>query len=222
MNKKVLIVEDDNDINDIVSKTLETNDFTCIKTYSGTEALIYLKEDIDLVILNLMLPGLSGEEVIRKIKEQKDVPVLILSSKDSMDSKLALLNGGADDYMTKPFNLDELLARVNILIKRNTNIENSKITFKDLSLDTNNYKALFKGHDLNLTKSEFKILNLLMSNPKQVFTKENIYENVFGDYYMTTDNSINVHVSNIRKKIKEYTDEEYIKTVWGIGFKLEK
>lgn len=223
MEKRILIVEDDNDINDILSKTLKDNGFAPIKTYSGTEALLYLKEDIDLVILDLMLPGLSGEEVIKKIKEEKDLPVLILSSKDSMDSKLALLNGGADDYMTKPFNLDELLARVNILLKRSPkNFESTKLSFKDLKLDPKNFKALFKDKDLNLTKSEFKILEVLMSNPRQVFTKEAIYENVFGDYYLATDNSINVHVSNIRKKIKEYTDDEYIKTVWGIGFKLSK
>lgn len=127
MKKKILIVEDDNDINNILSKTLESNDYSCIKAYSGTEALIYLKEDIDMVILDLMLPGLSGEEVIQKIKKAKDIPVLILSSKDSMDSKLALLNGGADDYMTKPFNLDELLARVNILLKRTNNSKRNSI-----------------------------------------------------------------------------------------------
>lgn len=223
MNKRVLIVEDDNDINNIVSETLTENDFSCTKAYSGTEALIYLKEDFDLVILDLMLPGLSGEELIREIRKNSNIPVLILSSKDSMDSKLALLNGGADDYITKPFNLDELVARVNILLRRTiSNSINKLLIYKDLSLDSNNFIASIKKNDLNLTKSEFKILELLMSRPNQVFTKENLYEYTFGDYYLTTDNSINVHISNIRKKIKKYTDQEYIETVWGIGFKISK
>lgn len=223
MKKRVLIVEDDNDINNILSESLRANGFDCLKAYSGTEALLYIKEELDLVILDLMLPGLPGEEVIKKIKEEKEIPVLILSSKDSMDSKLALLNGGADDYMTKPFNIDELLARANILTRRkNKSEKDTKKEYKNISLDDKSFRALYKDKDLDLTKSEYKILELLMSNPRQVFTKEIIYEYVFGDFYMANDNSVNVHISNIRKKIKKYTDDDYIKTVWGIGFKLDK
>lgn len=221
MAKKVLIIEDDNDINNILSEFLTKNGFSCKKVYSGTEALIYLNDNFDLFILDLMLPGLAGEDVIEKIRKVTSAPVLVLSSKDSMDSKLALLRGGADDYMTKPFNLEELLARANILTKRGE-LSSSKqsLTYKSIKLDTNNYQAYVDNKPLSLTKSEFKILELLISNPKQVFTKENLYEYSQGDYYLATDNSINVHISNIRKKIKKYTDEEYIETVWGIGFKL--
>lgn len=223
MDKKILIVEDDNDINDLISETLTKNGFVCKKTYSGTEALIYLKENFDLFVLDLMLPGLTGEDVIKKIRKVSQAPVLVLSSKDSMDSKLLLLNGGADDYMTKPFNLDEFLARVNILIRRNSdNKISSCLEYKSLRLDINDFSCFINDNELLLTKSEFKILQLLMTKPKQVFTKENIYEYAFGDYYLSTDNSINVHVSNIRKKIKKYTDEEYVETVRGIGFKLHK
>ena len=219
MAKNVLIIEDDNDINDIISEVLTKNDFICKKVYSGTEALIYLKDDFDLFILDLMLPGLAGEKVIEEIRKTSNAPVLVLSSKDSMDSKLALLRGGADDYMTKPFNLEELLARVNILTKRSEHsVQN--LTYKSLRLDTDNYQAYIDDMLLALTKTEFKILELLISNPKQVFTKENLYEYSQGDYYLATDNSINVHISNLRKKIKRYSKEDYIETVWGIGFKL--
>lgn len=221
MTKKVLIIEDDNDINNIISEFLTKNDFSCKKVYSGTEALIYLNDNFDLFILDLMLPGLAGEEVIGELRKVTSAPVLVLSSKDSMDSKLSLLKGGADDYMTKPFNLEELLARANILTKR-SGFSSSKqtLSYKSIKLDTNNYQAYVDDNPLSLTKSEFKILELLISNPKQVFTKENLYEYSQGDYYLATDNSINVHISNIRKKIKKYTNEEYIETVWGIGFKL--
>lgn len=219
MAKNVLIIEDDNDINDIISEVLTKNDFICKKVYSGTEALIYLKDDFDLFILDLMLPGLAGEKVIEEIRKVTNAPVLVLSSKDSMDSKLALLRGGADDYMTKPFNLEELLARANILTKRSEH-SGQNLTYKSLRLDTDNYQAYVDDMPLALTKTEFKILELLISNPKQVFTKENLYEYSQGDYYLATDNSINVHISNLRKKIKKYSKEDYIETVWGIGFKL--
>ena len=221
MAKKVLIIEDDNDINNIISEVLTKNDFACKKVYSGTEALIYIKEDFDLFILDLMLPGLAGEKVIGEIKKVTNAPVLILSSKDSMDSKLALLRGGADDYMTKPFNVEELLARANILTKRSDVSSASKsLSYKSLRID--NYQAYVDDKALSLTKTEFRILELLISNPNQVFTKENLYEYSQGDYYLPTDNSINVHISNLRKKIKKYTKEDYIETVWGIGFKLAK
>lgn len=219
MAKNVLIIEDDNDINDIISEVLTKNDFICKKVYSGTEALIYLKDDFDLFVLDLMLPGLAGEKVIEEIRKTSNAPVLVLSSKDSMDSKLALLRGGADDYMTKPFNLEELLARANILTKRSEH-SGQNLTYKSLRLDTDNYQAFVDDMPLALTKTEFKILELLISNPKQVFTKENLYEYSQGDYYLATDNSINVHISNLRKKIKKYSKEDYIETVWGIGFKL--
>lgn len=220
MDKKVLIIEDENDINDLISEVLTKNGFACKKVYSGTEALIYIKESFDLFILDLMLPGMSGEKVIEEIRKVTNTPVLVLSSKDSMDSKLALLRGGADDYMTKPFNLEELVARANVLTKRNEPSPSQKLSYKSLSIDSNNYQAYVNNKILPLTKTEFKILELLVSHPKQVFTKENLYEYSQGDYYLATDNSINVHISNLRKKIKKYTDEEYIETVWGIGFKL--
>lgn len=222
MKGTILIVEDDNDINRILKESLEKEGFSCIQSYSGTEALFHVKENIDLVVLDLMLPGLTGEEVLIKLREQKDIPILVLSAKDSMDSKLHLLQNGADDYMTKPFNIDELLARIQILLKRaSKTASNSEILFyKDLKLDCKNFLLTVSDKKVDLTKSEFKILELFLRHPKQVFSKEQIYEYAWEDYYMGMDSTIHVHISNIRKKLKRVSKAEYIETVWGIGFKL--
>lgn len=224
MKEKILIVEDDNDINEIIRKSLNIKGFNTYQAYSGTEALIYLKKDIDLVILDLMLPGLSGEDLILRIKESKDLPILVLSAKDSMDSKLKLLNGGASDYMTKPFNIDELIARVKILLKNGRKLRENMGTlkYKDLEIDENTYGVYVGGKSIKLTKSEFNILKLFLENPKKVFTKNQIYEHIFDEYSYENDNSINVHISNLRKKIQKYSKEKYIETVWGVGYILSK
>lgn len=221
--KRILVVEDDTANNLMMVLALEKRGYFCQPAYSGTEAILYLDKAWDAVILDLMLPGLDGEAVLEEIKARQDTPVLILTAKDSMDSKLKLLTGGADDYMTKPFNLDEMLARIDILIRRvSSEVRLQTLRYKDLSLDRQSLEATLKGEPLNLTKSEFHILFLLVQNPRRIFTKQDIYEAVWDDYYVGNDNTINVHISNIRKKMREVTDEEYIETVWGIGFKLHK
>ncbi len=221
--KRILVVEDDTANNQMIVLALGRQGYYCQPAYSGTEALLYLDESWDAIILDLMLPGLAGEAVLKEIKARQDTPVLILSAKDSMGSKLRLLTGGADDYMTKPFNLDEMLARIDILVRRGSSDARPKILqYKDLRLDCHGLEATLSKQPLNLTKSEFNILALLLRNPKRIFTKQDIYEAVWDDFYVGTDNTINVHISNIRKKIRELTEEEYIETVWGIGFKLHR
>jgi|LSQX01.3.fsa_nt_gb DNA-binding response OmpR family regulator len=221
--KRILVVEDDTANNRMMVLALEKRGYSCQPAYSGTEALLHLDKSWDAVILDLMLPGLAGETVLEEIKARQDTPVLILTAKDSMDSKLRLLTGGADDYMTKPFNLDEMLARIDILIRRaGSEVRPQILRHKDLILDRQSLEATLKGQPLNLTKSEFHILSLLVQHPKRIFTKQDIYEAVWDDYYVGTDNTINVHISNIRKKMREVTEEEYIETVWGIGFRLHK
>jgi DNA-binding response OmpR family regulator len=223
MSKKVLIIEDDTDINHMISEALGREGFDCVQAFSGTEGLLLAKEKgFRVILLDLMLPGLAGEELLPKLKEIHETPIIVLSAKDSLDSKLDLLTGGADDYMTKPFSLDELVARVNILCKRYQQAPlDEKLRHKDLVLDPHHYTASINNHDLNLTRSELNILELLLKHPERVFTKQEIYEYAWDDYYMGSDKTINVHISNIRKKIKEHTDEEYIETVWGIGFKIK-
>lgn len=218
----LLIIEDHNDINAMIQDYLQKQGFQCDQAYSGTEGrLYYSTNDYDLIILDLMLPGLSGEELLEDIRKHSNVPVIVLSAKDSLDSKVNVLGAGADDYLCKPFELEELLARIQVqLRKSNKTSINTALQYKQLLLDSEQYDAKINDTYLNLTKHEYLILELLIRNPKRVFTKEEIYEYAWNDTYYGDDKTINTHMSNIRKKIRTQVVEEYIKTVWGIGFKM--
>ena len=224
--QKILIIEDDTNINNMIKEILTKRDYVCVQAFSGTEGLLYAgTEDISLVILDLMLPGMAGEDVLVKIKEKKDVPVIVLSAKDTLDSKIALLTCGAEDYMTKPFEIEELVARVGVQLRRLAGKEKQKgnnLTYKELVLDEEMYTASVRESELSLTRQEYKILELFLLNPNRVFSKQDIYDYAWNEVYLGEDKTINVHISNIRKKIKAVTEEEYIETVWGIGFKLAK
>ena len=220
----ILIVEDNTDISNMIADALNKNGYLCVQAFSGTEALLRIEQSrYDLILLDLMLPGMSGEEFIRKIKPANQTSVIIVSAKDELDSKVDLLSIGAEDYMTKPFQIKELLARVAVQIRRNSrSIANSVYTYKDLSLNNETYQVTVSANEISLTRQEFKILELLLKNPNKVFSKQDIYEYAWDEYYIGEDKTINVHISNIRQKIKKVSDEEYIETVWGIGFKLSK
>lgn len=227
----ILIVEDDVDINNLISKTLKKRGFKVTQAFSGSEASLCLSmKDFDMILLDLMLPGLSGEEVIKDVREKMDIPVIVISAKTSLDDKVNLLNLGVDDYITKPFELDEIVARINAQLRRyrkfNTTTKkedkSNEIIFKDLILNEESRSVTLKKEIISLTSHEFDILNILMKNPDKVYSRESLYEQVWKSGYYGEDNTVNVHISNIRKKIKEIDkDKEYIKTVWGIGFKLD-
>ena len=217
----ILIVEDNNDINNMIKNYLTKAGYNCEQAFSGTEALMYFKMNTyDLIILDLMLPGMNGESLLENIRQTSDLPVIVLTAKDTLDSKVEVLGAGADDYLCKPFELEELLARVQVQLRKRNKNSYENIVFKDLSLNQSLYDGLIDSKPLHLTKHEYLILELLMKNRKRVFTKQEIYEYVWNDDYYGDDKTINVHISNIRKKIKQYTDDGYIKTVWGIGFKM--
>ncbi len=224
--KKILIVEDDTGINNMIKEVLVRQGYECIQAFSGTEGLLYVKQEEPLlVLLDLMLPGMSGEELLSEIRRRGTAPVIVLSAKDSLDSKVELLNNGAEDYITKPFELEELAARVGVQVRRcskGTEVSGRKLTYKGLMLNEESFSASVEGHELVLTKQEYKILELFLLYPKRVFTKQDIYDYAWGEMYLGEDKTINVHISNIRKKIKSVTEEEYIETVWGIGFKLAR
>ncbi len=236
MGAKILIVEDDNYINNMIKDALEMAGYDCLQAFSGTEGLLLMKESPELVILDLMLPGKNGEEVIKQIKGDSDIPVIVVSAKDSVDSKIELLRLGADDYLTKPFDIKELEVRVEVRLRRYRESHNGgnahvsgdsgpagasgAITYKELTIDPGSFALKVNGTPVELTKHEFRILELLVKNPTRAFTKQNIYEFVWDDSYLGEDKTINVHISNIRKKLKAVTDIDYIETVWGIGFKL--
>lgn len=220
---RVLVAEDDNDINNMLRDLLENAGFAVEQAFSGTEAVRLMAGGFDLVMLDLMLPGLAGEEVLKRIRETSDTPVIVVSAKDDKSSKVGLLKSGADDYVTKPFDTDELLARIEALLRRKGKTEDEKILrYKNIEINTVTFETSVNGAAVLLTKREFLILQLLMSNPKKVFTKNNIFESVWNEPFLGEDNSINVHISNIRNKLsKAGGEDKYIQTVWGIGFKMD-
>lgn len=223
----ILIVEDDVDINNLLAKTLEKREYKVTQAFSGSEADLQLSiSEFDMILLDLMLPGITGEELIANIRKQKQIPIIVISAKTSLKDKVKVLNIGADDYVTKPFESEEILARVNSHIRRYKKFgdkqkENKVYKFKNLSLYEDARQVKVNGKDIYLTAHEFDILCILLKNQDKVYSRESLYEKVWKNGYYGEDNSVNVHVSNIRKKIKSIEkDEEYIKTVWGIGFKL--
>jgi DNA-binding response OmpR family regulator len=227
MREKLLIVEDDVDINCILNRYLELEGYQVISAYSGTEAKLQLSIDtFDLILLDLMLPGLSGEELVEEIRKNSKTPILILSAKNSLEDKVNALKNGADDYITKPFERDEVIARVEALLRRSNLYQSKKLesdcySIKNLTLKPTSREVFVNGNIISLTASEFDILFFLLKHPNQVYTKDKLFHEIWKTDYFGEDNTINVHISNIRKKIKEYDDSSYIKTVWGIGFKLE-
>lgn len=223
--KKILIVEDDTDINNLLFTALKKQGYTATQAFSGTEAKMLLKmENFALVLLDLMLPGISGEEVLEFIKEQGNSAVIILTAKDTLDDKVNLLIAGADDYITKPFEIQEVLARVQVQLRRSIQEGKSNVlSHKQMVLDREKFQIEVGGKLLGkITKQEFSILELLLKHPKQVFSKEDIFEYAWEEPYMGETKTLDVHISNIRKKIKEVTKEEYIETVWGIGYRLQQ
>lgn len=220
--EKILIVEDDNNINQMIYETFTKAGYKCTSAFSGTEALLHAENgEFGLIILDLMLPGMSGDEVLKNIRKKNNVPVIVLSAKDELDTKVDLLTFGANDYMTKPFELKELEARALVQLRDNK-IEHDSgiIEFNQLKYDIQKKQVNINGENIQLTVHELKIMELLLRHPGQVFSKNEIYEYAWNDYYIGEDKTINVHISNIRQKIKKITDTEYIETVWGLGFKL--
>lgn len=228
MSMRILVVEDDINISNMLHEVLEREGFDCTQAFSGTEALLCTKmQQYELIILDLMLPGISGEDFIKQYCNEKKTPIIVLSAKDQLDTKVELLTIGADDYLTKPFEIRELIARVKVQLRRYegesvNGDQNKEFVYKNLSLKKSTLEVKVENQLVNLTRQEFKILELLLSNPNKIFSKQDVYDYAWDDYYIGEDKTINVHISNIRSKLKKYSDEDYIDTVWGIGFKLSK
>ena len=228
MQNYILIVEDDNEINNMLWELLEVQGFAAQSAFSGTEALLYIKNESPMaVILDLMLPGMNGEQLLGEIKKiNPGIAVIIASAKDDVHTRIELLRAGADDFIVKPFDTEELLARLEAVLRRNGGTANlnrsDQLTYKDLVMEPDDFKITVSGQEIALTRREYLILELLVRNPGKVFTKSNIYESVWNEEYLGEDNAVNVHISNIRQKlVKANSRESYIQTVWGIGFKME-
>lgn len=223
--KKILIVEDDVNISNLLKEALSQKGYTCGQAFSGTEAALWLeKESWMLVLLDLMLPGMTGEEVLQLTRRQGDTPVIVLTAKDAMEEKLDLLTSGADDYITKPFDINEVIARVQIQLRHaGQEAEPDRIECGGITLDDKTHQIWVEGQEiLHLTRQEYAILELLIRHPKQVFRKEAIFTYAWEEEYMGETKTLDVHISNIRKKLKAVTDKEYIQTVWGIGYRLNQ
>ena len=231
---KLLVIEDDREINHLICEYMAEAGYEMLSASNGQEGLSMLEriKDIDLCLLDLMLPMKSGDRVIARLREFSEVPVIVLSAKDTIQTKIDLFRMGADDYITKPFDLDELLVRVEAVLKRTAYRtgagENRKqeqkagqsYSYKNLVLDDQAKIVRVNGNKLDLTVKEYRILKLLLEIPKKLFSKANLFESVWNETYYPEDNALKVHMSNLRTKIKKYDDREYIETVWGMGYKL--
>ncbi len=217
--KTIAVIEDDQHIGNIIENALKKEGYGVLRAYSGTEALYLLSHNTpDLILLDLMLPGLAGEEILSKMD---GIPVIVVSAKVGIDDKVNLLLSGAVDYITKPFEIRELLARISVQFRKEEKQSLISILRVDnLVLDLTSHEVTVNDTHVHLTKTEYAIFKLLMQNPNQVISKTVILERIFEDTPDCTDRSLKQHISNLRKKLRDAGDKEYIEAVWGIGFKI--
>ena len=218
----ILIIEDDTDINNSTSKYLRRHGCQCTQAFSGTEGrMLWKSSGWDLLLVDLMLPGISGSELIYEVRRESQVPVIVLSARSELSDKVELLGLGADDYMTKPYQLEELWARIQVQLRHASAVpEEEELCFREWRLNIGGMALMAAGEPVELTAHEFKIVELMVRHPKKVFTKQHIYEAVWQEECAIEDKTINVHISNIRAKLRPSCTDGYIQTVWGIGFKL--
>lgn len=215
----ILIIDDDIHVNEMLEEVLIQEGYQVSHAYSGTEALLFLaNEKPDLILLDLMLPGLTGEEVLPQIEK---IPVIVMSAKVEVKDKVALLLNGAEDYITKPFEIEELLARIVVQLRKSTRLDSSeKLMYREITVNMVTHEACVGEHEVKLTKTEFAILKILLEHPKQVITKTVLLDRVSEETPDCMESSLRVHISNLRKKLREISGKDYIEAVWGIGFKM--
>lgn len=218
----ILIIEDDTDINNSTAAYLRRQGCVCAQAFSGTEGLLLWRQGgFDLLLVDLMLPGLSGSELIAEVRKTSRVPAIVLSARTELSGKVELLGSGADDYMTKPCQLEELWARIQVQLRHaRAGSFGEPLRFREWTLDPEGMTLTAAGRPVNLTAHEFRIVELLAGSPRRVFTRQQIYEAVWQEAYAVEDKTITVHISNIRAKLRPSGTDGYIQTVWGIGFKL--
>lgn len=216
----ILIIDDDVAIGNLEREVLEREGYLVQRAYSGTEALLLLKEKKpDLILLDLMLPGMSGEDILPQIQ---GIPVIVVSAKTAVEDKVELLLGGAVDYLTKPFDMKELLARIKVRLREKSSLRLSPVyTYEELTIDTASHSVCVAEKQINLTRTEYAILKLLMQNPEQVIAKSVLLDCISMDTPDCTENSLKTHISHLRSKLREASGKDYVESVWGIGFRLK-
>ncbi len=225
MKVKILIVEDNKEISALLTGFLAQNGYETITASEGNTASELLqKQEFDIVLMDLMLPYISGEQLIKDFRAYSDKPVIVLSAKSMMETRLEMLRTGADDFILKPFDLNEVLVRIQVVMRRAGVVSKGEdvLFFGKLVYSVSENTVTCDGKPVTLTSKEMQLLKLFLSHPKKVFTKANLYETVWNDTYYYEDNTINVHVSNLRSKLKKAAGEDYIETVWGVGYRLRE
>ena len=223
--EQILVIEDDEEIAELLNRALQS-EYKLHFAYSGTEAIYKLEEhEYNLILLDLMLPGLKGEELLLHIRKKSNVPIIVLTAIHTRQTIVEQLNNGANDYVTKPFHLDELKARIAVQLRgsdsRSTQIDSDILRFKNLKLDVRNKTGSINDEIVVFTRKEFQIIELLLRNQKRIFSKQELYELIWKKDYLEDENTINVHISTLRKKFEQYDkDNTYIETVWGMGIRL--
>lgn len=225
--ENILIIEDNQDVNLMLSQAIKEAGYNVKSSFTGTDGLNEIKTNsYNLILLDIMLPYKSGDQILKEVRESSSVPIIIISAKDMISTKIDLLKLGADDYITKPFDLGEVVARVESNLRRysiSVAEPNTVFTYKDITLNANTKEVKINGNILDLTAKEYMILELLIKNQNKVFSKANIYESIWNEEYIGDDNAIKTHLSNLRNKLKKSNpDENYIETVWGLGYRLFK
>ena len=216
-----MIIEDDVTINGLLRSIMEQSGYTADSACNGTDGLaMSLHEEYDLILLDLMLPGKSGEEIIKELRKACATPIIILSAKSETHDRIELLRLGADDYITKPFDIDEVLLRIQAVLRRTAHQDSNEIVFHELIIKPDSKRVFVNDAELACTATEYAILELLVKNPARIFSKRSLYEIVVGEDYLQEDNTMNVHISNLRRKIAKHTDQKYIETVYGMGYRL--
>ena len=226
---KILMVDDDKEIADLVEIHLKGEGYQVYKAYNGKEALeIFDAEEIDLAILDIMMPGMDGNEVCAKIRQTSTIPIIMLSAKDSESDKVSGLVNGADDYVTKPFNTSELIARVKAHLARYKRLtasgtqENDVIEIRGLKIDKTARRVYINGVEKNFTTKEFDLLTFLASNPNHVYSKEELFKEIWEMESVGDIATVTVHIKKIREKIEESTAKpQYIETIWGVGYRFK-
>ena len=232
--RRLLVVEDDREISGLLQQFLQENDFEVDVANEGNEASEYIQnEKYDIILMDMMLPYKSGDVLIKELrdssdKDKKRTPVIVISAKTMKDTRLEVLRMGADDYIIKPFDLDEVLVRIEVVLRRAEDTRDEAdgasdevLSYAGIVLNKELNSVMYEEVSIKLTAKEMQLLELFLKNPKKTFTKANLYETVWQDEYIYDDNTINVHMSNLRSKLKKASGTEFIETVWGIGYKLK-
>ena len=220
----ILVIEDDAMINGLICKVLKDHGY---ETESALEGIsgerMALEKDYELILLDLMLPGKTGEEILSDLRKVKSTPAIVLSAKNEVYNRIELLRLCADDYVCKPFDVDEVILRIEAVLRRSGAAgQPSVLEYKDLRLEKDSRRVFLGDYELSCTAMEYGILELMLENQNKVFSKRNLFESLTGEEYLSEDNTMNVHVSNLRKKIAKYTEEPYLDTVYGMGYRLSK